>query len=180
MYWQFNNPSWIPATDRCQLCEDVIKNEGSELSSWIGVSRGASEWTGGFVNFGAVAGYFRDFLNSTLVEQQNFLTYPLRVVYVCGLDHFNKRPYLARMAKYDNMASAVVYRLGYEEQLIRRAVETSGVIYIPLVKERAKLPNVSSMQIRRYFENPTGNHGHIEQSIYPHIREYMTKKYKTK
>ncbi|CAF1275883.1 unnamed protein product, partial [Rotaria sordida] len=30
---------WIPAKDRCRLCEAAIQYEGEELSSWVRVSR---------------------------------------------------------------------------------------------------------------------------------------------
>ncbi|CAF5063401.1 unnamed protein product, partial [Rotaria sp. Silwood1] len=81
---KLGDPAWIPSEDRCQLCEGAITHEGPEMSSWISVSRGESEWSAGFVDFGPVAENFRDFLNSTLVDQQNILKYPLCVVYICG------------------------------------------------------------------------------------------------
>ncbi len=177
---KLGNTSWIPSRDRCQLCEEAIEYEGSEVSSWIGVSRGESEWADGFVDFEPVTENFRDFLNNTLVEQENFLKYPVRVVYVCGLDHFNKCSYVERMAKQNNMACAVVYRVGYEEKQIRRSVESSGAIYIPLAKERTKLADVSSTLIRQYFENPSASKSSIERSIYPNVRDYMIRKYRKK
>ncbi|CAF1340849.1 unnamed protein product [Rotaria sp. Silwood1] len=77
---KLGDPAWIPAADRCRLCEKAIEYEGSAVSSWIGVSRGESEWVNGFVDFGPVTEYLRDFLNSTLVDQNKILKYPLRVI----------------------------------------------------------------------------------------------------
>ncbi len=171
---------WIPAKDRCQLCEGAIEYVGPEVSSWISVSRGESEWADGFVDFPLVAENFRDFLNSTLVEQENILKYPLRVVYVCGLDHFNKCSYVENMAKQNNMTCAVVFRVGYEEQQISRSVKKSGIIYIPLSEERTKLTDVSSTQIRQYFQSPTASNTNVEKNIYPNVREYMSRKYRKK
>jgi nicotinic acid mononucleotide adenylyltransferase len=177
---KLKDPAWTPAKDRCRLCEGAIKYEGSEVSSWIDVSRGESEWADGFVDFVPVTEDFRDFLNSTLVGQEKMLKYPLRVVYVCGLDHFNKCSDVERMAKQNNMSCAVVFRVGYDEQQISRSVKTSGAIYIPLAKERTKLTDVSSTQIRQYFENPAARNTNIEQNIYPNVRDYMSKKYRKK
>jgi hypothetical protein len=174
---KLGDSAWIPAKDRCRLCEGAIEYEGSKLSSWICVSRGESEWDGGFVDFSPVTENLRDFLNSTLIDQENLLKYPLRVIYVCGLDHYNKCSYVERMAQQNNMSCAIVYRLGYDEQQISRSLKTSGVIYIPLSKERTTLADVSSTQIRQYFQNPTANKANIEQYIYPAVRDYMSKKY---
>ena len=80
----------------------------------------------------------------------------------------------------EKMTWVVVYRVGYEEQQAKRSAQTSGIIYAPLANERSKLADVSSTQIRQYFENPTASKRDIERSIYPNVREYMIKKYKKK
>ncbi|CAF1394899.1 unnamed protein product [Adineta steineri] len=177
---KLGDPAWISAKDRCRLCEGAIEYEGSEVSSCISVSRGESEWNGGFVDFGPVTENLRDFLNTTLVSEENILQHPLRVVYVCGLDHFNKCSYLEGMAKQRNMACAIVFRVGYDEQQVSRSIKASGVIYISLSEERTKLVDVSSTQIRQYYQNPTSKKTNIEQNIYPVVREYMSKKYQKK
>ncbi|CAF3230948.1 unnamed protein product [Rotaria socialis] len=171
---------WIPAKDRCRLCEGAIEHEGPELSSWLRVSRGESEWADGFVDFGPVTENLRDFLNNTLVDEEHVLRYPLCVVYVCGLDHFNKCSYVENMTKQPNMSCAVVYRTGYEEQRITRSIQSSDVIYIPLSKERGKLTDVSSTQIRQHFQNPSASKANIKANIYPIVDEYMRKKYRRK
>jgi len=176
---KLGDPAWIPAKDRCRLAEQALEHEDSEVSSWVSISRGESE-VDVFVDFPEVAKNFRNFLNNTLVDQENILKYPLRVVYVCGLDHYNKCPDVERIAKQNNMASAVVYRVGNDEKQISHSVGTSGAVYIPLSKERAKLPDVSSTLIREYFQNPGPNKTSIERYIYPHVRNYMSKKYRTK
>jgi nicotinic acid mononucleotide adenylyltransferase len=177
---KLGDSAWIPAKDRCRLCEDAIEHEGSEVSSWISVSRGESEWDDGFVDFGPVTENLRDFLNTTLVDQGDILQHPLRVVYVCGLDHFNKCSNVESMAKQRNMACAIVYRAGYDEQQITRSVQKSGAIYIPLSKERTKLADVSSTQIRQYFENSSARNTNVERNIYPAVSEYMSRKYNKK
>ncbi len=177
---KLGKPGWIPAKDRCQLCEGAIEHQDSDVSSWISVSRGESEWDGGFVDFGPVAENLRDFLNTTIVGQGNILQHPLRVVYVCGLDHFNKCSYVENMATQNNMACAIVYRVGYDEQQIAGSIKKSGAIYIPLSKERSKLADVSSTQIRQYYQNPTASKSNIERIVYPNVHEYMSRKYKKK
>ncbi|CAF1278896.1 unnamed protein product [Rotaria sordida] len=147
---KLGDPAWIPAKDRCRLAERAMEYEDSEASSWISISRGESE-ADGFVDFPDVTKNFRNFLNNTLVDQENILQYPLRVVYVCGLDHYNKCSDVERMAKQNNMASAVIFRIGNDDKQISHSVGTSGAMYIPLSKERAQLPDVSSTLIREYF-----------------------------
>jgi isopenicillin N synthase-like dioxygenase len=84
------------------------------------------------------------------------------------------------MAKQNNMTCAVVFRVGYEEQQISRSVKKSGIIYIPLSEERTKLTDVSSTQIRQYFQSPTASNTNVEKNIYPNVREYMSRKYRKK
>ncbi|CAF3847284.1 unnamed protein product [Rotaria magnacalcarata] len=177
VHGKLGDSAWIPARDRCQLCDGAIEEQGSDVSSWVSVSRGESEWSDGFVDFGPVTENLRDFLNDALVDQQKILRYPLCVVYICGLDHFNKCSYVERMAKQDNMSCAIVYRVGCDEQQISRSVKKSGCIYIPLVKERNKLTDVSSTLIRQYFQKSVSNTSNIERFIYPNVRRYMSKKY---
>ncbi|CAF4034564.1 unnamed protein product, partial [Rotaria magnacalcarata] len=160
---KLGDPAWIPAKDRCRLCEEAIQHEGPGLSSWIAVSRGECEWEDGFIDFDAVTENFRDFLNSTLVGAGTLFKYPLRVVYVCGLDHYNKCSHVENIEKQKNMSSAIVYRTGCNEQQISRSSKTSGIIYIPLIKERSKLVDVSSAEIRQYFQNPGGNKTNIDR-----------------
>ncbi|CAF1374088.1 unnamed protein product [Adineta ricciae] len=177
---KLDDSAWIPAKDRCRLCEEAIEYEGSKVSSWIAVSRGESEWYDGFVDFSPVTENLRDFLNTTLVGQNNLLRYPLRVIYVCGLDHYNKCTYVERMVQQNNMSCAIVYRRGCDEQQINRSLKTTNVIYVSLSKERTKLTDVSSTQIREYFQNPTANNTNIERNIYPSVRDYMRRKHRKK
>lgn len=172
--------AWIPSKDRCKLCEDAIQAEDSSISSWISVSRGESEYSEGFIDFPEVAVNFRDFINSKLVEQQRLLKYPIRVIYVCGLDHYNKCPDVEKMAKRTNMGSAVVYRIGYDSQKITNSYKTSNIIYVSSETRNSRLPDVSSTRIREYYQNPTATKSDIERYIYPHVHNYMSKKYKKK
>jgi hypothetical protein len=177
---KLGDPAWIPAKDRCRLSDEAIKYEGAEMSSWIAVSRGESEWSSGFVDFFPVTQNLRNFLNSALVTPGNFLKHPLRVVYVCGLDHYNKCSNVKRMADNKNISCAVVYRGGCDEQHISRSMKASGTIYVPLSKERSKLVDVSSTLIRQYFQSPKPQMANIEQHICPMICEYMSQKYRKK
>ena len=125
---KLDNSAWIPAEVRCILCQDAIDYEGLEVSSWVTVSTGECQWPDGFVDFDPVAEKLCAFLNDTLVIREKLLTYPWRLVYVCGLDHFNKCSYLEAMAKQDNMACAVVYRSSYDEEQIHHSSRSTGVI----------------------------------------------------
>lgn len=180
VHGKLGDRAWIPAKHRCQLCEGALQSEGPKLASWISVSRGESEWKDGFVDFGPVVENLRDFLNSTLVGPGNVFKYPLRVVYVCGLDHFNKCSYVEQMAKQKSMGCAVVYRSGCDEKEISNSAKKSGVLYVSLTKERGKITEISSTAIREYFQNPATSKTNIKQHIYPNVLEYMNKKYQKK
>jgi nicotinic acid mononucleotide adenylyltransferase len=178
---KLNDPAWIPARDRCQLCQGAIddvtiNNEEQKLPSWVSVTRGESEWAS-FVDFAPVAENFRDFLNHTLVEQERVLKHPLFVIYVCGLDHFNKCSDVRKMAELDNVIPAIVFRSGNDEQMISSVCKSSKIIYVPLTGDRKKMVDVSSTQIRQYFQNPSSSNRNIKKYIYPNVHEYMTKKY---
>ena len=43
--------SWISSDIRCQLCQNAINEEGIQVSSWMSVSRGESQFIDGFMNF---------------------------------------------------------------------------------------------------------------------------------
>jgi hypothetical protein len=172
------DPAWIPADDRCEQCEAAIDYEGSHAKSWIGVSRGESEWPNGFVDFGPVTEDVCLFLNRTLVGQKKLLTHPLHVFYVCGLDHFNQCSYVETMPQMTNIHCAVVYRMQQNEQKIDRAVEKSGVIYIPLSAERSKLADVGSAAKAQHLETPChSSHTNVEPHMYPHVLQYMKAKH---
>ncbi|CAF3364423.1 unnamed protein product [Rotaria socialis] len=174
---KLGDSAWIPADDHCRLCDQVIQNyEGAEVSSWITVARGESEWSAGFVDFPPVRENLRDFLNNTLVTQEKLLKYPLRVVYACSLDHFNRCPEIKRLTESTNMACAVVYRVGEDEEQIFEATRSPNIIYVPLLDQRHTLSNLSSTQIRKYFQNPNSA---TEPFIYPNVYEYMSRRFQT-
>ena len=175
---KLGDSAWIPAKDRCALCEGALKYEDSQLSSWVTVSRGESEWAGGFVDFDEVTENLCTFLNDLLVSQRKVLKHPLRVLYVCGLDHFNKCTHVESMAKKENIACAIVYRAGCDEHQVCRAVKSSGAIYVPLASERDQYTHLSSTEIRKYFQNPSASTASIAQLIYPNVRDYMKQKSK--
>ena len=182
MHAKLLDPAWIPAGDRCKLCQGAIDDATmndpmGKLPSWVSVSTGESEWAGGFVDFAPVAESFRDFLNYTLVEQERILKHRLSIVYVCGLDHFNKCSDVRKMAELDNIIPAIVFRNGNDEQMITSVCKSPKIIYVPLTRDRKKMIDVSSTQIRQYFQKPSASNRNIEKYIYPNVHEYMTRKY---
>lgn len=167
--------AWIPGDIRCQLCQDAINEEGVRISSWISVSRGESEFNDGFMNFDFITENLRDFLNSTFVGSDKLLKYPLTVVYVCGLDHFNKCSHVISLSREENIICAIVYRAGYDENRILHPKKSSNIIYVPLTDERHHLIDVSSTRIRQCFENSIDD---AKQFTYSSVLKYMTDKHK--
>lgn len=138
------------------LCENAIEEEG--INDWLAVSRGESEWSS-FVDFDEVTRYFADFLNQKFPSA-------LKVMYVCGLDHFNRCPYVAQLAEAKNIGCAVIYRPGSDEQRIR---PKSNIYYLPLSDQRQELVDISSTMIR------TGDMQNLEDLTYRCVIEYLKK-----
>lgn len=165
---------WIPATERIELCENVIRSN-DDIKSWISVAKGESQYDR-FVDFDEVSRTLARFLNHHLVKEMRLLTYPLKVVYVCGLDHFNKCPYAARLAHDENMACAIIYRPDAVDKRIQSSVETTqNLYYISLENKRETLVDISSTAIRKYFSG--SNNINLLDYTYQCVIDYLEKKY---
>ena len=165
--------NWIQAKDRYQLCKKVIEQEKSE--SWISLARGESEYDE-FIDFDQVTISFAKFLNSKLYK---YLTHPLKVVYLCGLDHFNKCPYVVSLLNEKNIACAVVYRLGAPENRIKDIEKKyPNLYYITLENERETLVDISSTLIRQQYQNSTRKIS--SKLIYPFVDDFLRNKYHKK
>ncbi len=169
---KLGHSDWISAKKRCELCEEAIKYE--KLEDFIAVSRGEIECKT-FFDFDEVSENLAKFLNSELCGPDKLLENPLKAVYVCGLDHFNKCPYVARLAKRENMACAVIYRLGASDDYIKTFdVESSNIYYITLENEREKLIDISSTAIRKLHQTPTNTDP--DNLSYPCVKKYYEEK----
>ncbi|CAF2412518.1 unnamed protein product [Rotaria sp. Silwood2] len=167
---------WITAADRCKLCEDVIGSD-ENIKSWISVAKGECN-SNEFVDFDEVTLNLADFLNSELYESEKLLKHPLKVVYVCGLDHFNKCPYVRQLATKENVACAVLYRPGASDSLIK-SLETKSpnLYYIALDDERETLVNISSTVIRQHYNSAKID---LTQFTYPCVIQFLEDKYNGK
>ncbi|CAF4529479.1 unnamed protein product [Rotaria sp. Silwood1] len=168
---------WISAEDRCKLCKEVILSD-EDTKSWISVSKGESEFNE-FVDFDDVSKNLAEFLNFELCESEKLLNHPLKVVYVCGLDHFNKCPYVEKLATEKNIACAVTYRLGASDHRIKALEEKSpNIYYITLDEEREKLVDISSTAIRQQCYNSAKTD--LIQLTYPCVIKFLEDKYSKK
>lgn len=120
---------------------------------WLSVSRAECEYQQGFVDFGPTTEALSQYLNSLLLVSYRFVKYPLYVIYVCGLDHFNKCPEVRRLAKEKYIKCAVIYRKNSDERHISKLGESSNIIYVPLDDERTNVVDISSTEIRRRWES---------------------------
>lgn len=153
---------WISAVERIRLCESAINDD--YLTEWVSVARGESECRHGFVDFDVVTKRFGEFLNSFSSSEKN----PLKVVYICGLDHFNRCSYVAQIAEQANLACVVIYRPGANEEKIRKLETTnSNVYYFDLKDSRETLEDISSTMIRN------GNRNHLKHFTYDAVIEYL-------
>lgn len=165
---------WIPGDDRSELCEKVIKAES--LTSFISVAKGELQYKG-FADFDEVTIQLAEFLNSELYGSDKKLKHPLKVVYVCGLDHFNKCSHVEYLARAKDVACAVIYRLGASDRRIKALEEqSSNIYYITLEDERETLVDISSTAIRQQYRNPTN--ANVDELTYQCVAEYLQNKYR--
>lgn len=160
---------YISSEQRCRLCEDAIREE--KLEHFITVSRGECEWPSGFVDFDEVTRQLAEFLNSPKTDDQLSSIQPITVVYVCGLDHFNKCSYVADLAREENIACAIIYRQGASDQYIRNLPQRSqNIFYISLDENRSTLVDISSTAIREHHRNR--NYAELDRLSYPSVSQY--------
>ena len=165
---------WIPADNRSKLCEEAIEHE--KLASLVSVAKGEFQHRT-FVDFDEVTMQLAEFLNSELCGPDKLLKHPLKVVYICGLDHFNKCSHVEQLSREKNIACVVIYRLGARDNHIKTLIDkSSNIYYIPLEDEREKLVDISSTAIRQQYRNPTNTN--VDETIYPAVAKYLQDKYK--
>ena len=153
-----------------ELCEKAIKEE--EQTDFIVVSRGELDY-GHFVDFDSVSMKLSEYLNKKLEQ-------PITVVYVCGLDHFNKCSYVEQLAKEKNMACAIIYRLCSNDEKIK-SIERKlpeKIYYLTLTDEiqSDKLIDLSSTEIRNLFATSTTDEQY-EKTIYKCVLEFYKNKH---
>ncbi|CAM4838778.1 unnamed protein product, partial [Rotaria magnacalcarata] len=127
------------------------------LAGYLSPTQAESEYYDGFVDFPEVTKTLSQFLNSILFGSGKLLKYPLYVVYVCGLDHFNKCPDVLRLSENKFIKCAVVSRKGCDERRIRRLDESSNIIYVPLDDKHNELSDISSTEIRARLKDSNGD-----------------------
>ncbi|UJR21428.1 hypothetical protein I4U23_024514 [Adineta vaga] len=179
---KLGSTDWIPGEERCQLCEQAIDLEG--LKSFISVAKGELEYDR-FADFDEVTIKLAEYLNKELYKTRHVLSYPLKVVYVCGLDHFNKCSHVEVLARQKNIACAVIYRLGDPDHRIKRLEEkSSNIYYITLDDERETLIDISSTEIRKRYQNAINQNSNDDddddQITYPFVGKYLKTKYSKK
>ena len=164
----------IPGRDRCDLCELAIKDHESETRtrSWLNVSRAECEYRYGFVDFSPTTKALSQYLNSLLLVSRRYLKKPLYVIYVCGLDHFNKCSDVRRLAQEKYIKCAVIYRQNNNEQNISKLDPSSNIIYVPLNNERSDILDISSTEIRRCWKNQPDQLIHL---TYPSVIKRLKK-----
>jgi hypothetical protein len=116
------------------------------------------------------------FLDLRLCERHKLLKHPLKVVYICGLDHFNKCPYVAGLSNEPKMAFAVIYRLGAFDDHIKTLEKTSpNIYYTTFENDRETLIDISSTAIRKQYR--TSINIDSDTLSYPCVMKYYQKKF---
>lgn len=170
--------NFIRAEDRCQLCEEAIKHEGEKFSSWIRVSNGECQWTPNFVDFDVVTLKLRNYLNNLLFGKEQLLKHPLTIFYVCGLDHYNGCRTIDSLLQEKDIACAVIYRNRYDEQSIHHMKKFPNAFYIPKTNTRDEIQDLSSTDIRNYYQNRSKYSKSAPLGVSPVVHQFMLNKYK--
>lgn len=122
----------------------------TKTHAWLHVSRAEVDYHHGFIDFGPTTIALRDYLNSTLYTYK-YLAHPIHVIYVCGLDHFNKCPEVSDLAGENYVKCAVIYRKSSEEAYISSYEGSEDIFYVPLQANRDNMEDISSTEIRRQW-----------------------------
>ncbi|CAF1021224.1 unnamed protein product [Didymodactylos carnosus] len=155
----------IPSEHRIRMCEEAIKE--ANVQDWICVDKAECKATG-FVDFPGVCIQLRRYINDIVVYSQGLVTRPIRLIYVCGLDHFNKCSDVLLLAR-NEYGVAVIYRPGYEENKIQTVVNPN-IFYVPINDENKKsLTDVSSSLIRQKLQNGES----CDSLTYKSVLEYL-------
>ncbi|CAF0842876.1 unnamed protein product [Didymodactylos carnosus] len=153
---------WITGECRIAMCEKAIEEAGQQ--SWLSVDK-AECMAKEFVDLSIVSSSLQKFINDKLK-----LSTPIRVIYVCGLDLFNRCGGL-RSLRYSKMGVAVVYRPGEQETIVKQAViKDSNIFYVPIKDEiKWTLEDVSSTLIRKTLKNNQS----CEHLTYTSVIDYL-------
>lgn len=161
---------WIKAEDRSLLCEEVIREEHE--SHWLFVTRGEQNYRH-FVDFPDVIMDLSKFLNEELYKN-DLKNSNLTVVYVCGLDHFNRCRYVENLSCEKNVACLIIYRSNEPEDRINAAVKSKkNLFYISRSELRNPTEDISSTKIRESRD------GDLTRLTYPCVISFLKAKYQT-
>lgn len=160
---------YIESHERSKLCKEAIREERAQ--GFISVSTAEIDCSRGFVDFDEVTISLEKFLNRTQTTPDLTDARPIQVIYVCGLDHFNKCSHVAYLAKEKNIACAVIYRHGASDDHIQRMRHSSSnIYYIPLGDNQMNLNDISSTAIRKHYQN--GDYTSLGQLTYSSVVRY--------
>ncbi|CAF1247185.1 unnamed protein product [Didymodactylos carnosus] len=160
---------YIKSNDRLKMCQEAIRE--SQQDDWLCVDQDEIN-ADDFIDFPEVCELFHERLNNLVVKEKKLLVKQIRVIYVCGLDHFNKCSSVRGLAK-DHLGVAVIYRPGYNEHMIKHVLENSkNIFYIPFTdEERHELKDISSTLIRNNYSTNQS----CDSLTYPSVIEHLNK-----
>ncbi|CAF1518373.1 unnamed protein product [Rotaria sordida] len=156
----------ISGQHRIEICQKAI--EEANQQHWLSVDK-AECMAPNFISLGQVTLSLKMFINTVLN-----LPKPVRVIYIAGLDLFNRCHGMHRLRTPDRDGVAVVYRSGEEEHLVR-SVQSPHLDKVYYVKndstdnEISALSDISSTQIRRMLKDGQS----CEHLTYPSVLNYL-------
>ncbi|UJR34368.1 hypothetical protein I4U23_021776 [Adineta vaga] len=132
---------------RIELCQNAIEEENQQ--DWLSVDK-AECMASRFISLDGVTLSLKMYLNENIPLEKS-----IRVIYVAGLDLFNRCHGMNRLRKKPLDGLAVVYRHGEDQSFIQSFLNKTdqNIIFIPFdEKDSKQLMNISSTLIREKLQ----------------------------
>ena len=158
----------------CQLSIDAQKGQdvgdtklgSNEVNCFLSLDKWESTVCSFFVDFPEVAVSLRDYL------AQQFPNETIRVVYLCGSDHFIRCGYLTRLRRQTNMSVAVLKRPSHhkirDHQVVGVDLNLDRFKDVIIVETNTDL-DCSSTLIRKRAHS----HESFSDLVFPEVEDYM-------
>lgn len=137
----------IPSQHRIEMCQRAIEEENQQ--HWLAVDK-AEAFAPTFITLKNVTLSLQTYLN-----EQIHLDKPIRVIYVAGLDLFNRCNGMHSLRDKHMGGVAVVYRIGQDSALIESLIKQNPLklYFIPLDDDTNQSIDISSTLIRTNLQN---------------------------
>ncbi|CAF0987155.1 unnamed protein product [Adineta ricciae] len=164
---KLSREDFLSGYHRIRMCEEAIKEANQQ--HWLGVDK--AECTAPkFISLSKVTLSLQMFINEVIQLEK-----PIRVIYVAGLDLFNRCHGMVAMREAPWNGVAVVYRSGEKESLIQssHSISNERLFYVrddTPENQAEAVSQISSTQIRQMIKNGQSCHNLTYQSVLDYLK----------